>query len=103
MQIGDHVELIDDQWKGYLNQGQRWVPDDMVYPVKGVVYTIRDIGPHLSSRGNGLLLEEIYNQKHPVTGKECCFDIRRFRKLELPPGLQRELEEALTPVLDLSL
>lgn len=99
MQIGDHVELVDDNWNGFLQNGVRWVPPDMKYPVKGIVYTIRDIGPHLSNKGHGLLLEEIYNQQHPVTGKECCFDIRRFRKLELPPDLQKQLEEALTPAL----
>ena len=99
MKIGDHVELVDDNWKGYVNNGRQWTPEDMKYPVKGVVYTIRDIGSHLSTKGNGLLLEEIYNQKHPGTGRECCFDVRRFRKLELPPDLQRELEEALTTVL----
>jgi hypothetical protein len=96
MKIGDHVELINDNWDSFFHRGKRWIPDDMKYPVKGVVYTIRDIGPHVANMGDGLLLEEIHNQIHPATNRECCFDVRRFRKLELPPDLLTELEEVLT-------
>jgi hypothetical protein len=102
MQIGDHVVLIDDNWRGYfIVNEQRWSPPDMKYPVKDVVYTIRDIGTHLSIGGEkynipAILLEEIHNAKHPSTGHEVCFLAKRFRKVELPPDLQRELEEVLT-------
>lgn len=96
MKVGDHVELINDDWNYYRLNGYRWVPDDMKYPIKGEVYTIREIGSHLTERGHGLLLEEIYNQYHPRTGKELCFDVRRFRKLELPPDLLELLNEVAT-------
>jgi hypothetical protein len=101
MKIGDHVELIDDNWRGYfIINLQKWKPNNMKYPVKGVVYTIRDIGTHLSTAGNAhgipaLLLEEIRNECHPATGNEVCFQARRFRKLDLPPSIEQEIKELL--------
>ncbi len=101
MKIGDHVELIDDNWRGYfIVDRAKWMPNNMKYPVKGVVYTIRDIGTHLSNSGHvqgivAVLLEEIRNECHPGTGHEVCFKAQRFRKLEMPPDLVEQLTELL--------
>lgn len=95
MQKGDLVVLVNDNWHGYRKDGHRWVPKDMKYPVKDIVYTIRDIGSHLSLKGLGLLLAEINNVNHPNTGLELCFDIRRFRKLDVPQQISEEISEML--------
>jgi len=101
MKIGDHVELIDDNWRGYfIVDRAKWMPNNMKYPVKGVVYTIRDIGTHLSNTGHAhgivaVLLEEIHNECHPKTNHEVCFQARRFRKLDFPPDIEQQLKELL--------
>ncbi len=91
MGIGSLVELIDDSnWSiGFEILVQK--------PIKGKIYTIRDIGPHLTiKRSVAILLEEIVNPKmQALSGDygEPCFKPFRFRELLPPIAIEQELKQ----------
>lgn len=90
MKVGSLVELVYDNW--YLLEKLSKL--GVVYPVKGKIYTIREIV--FSQEGCGVLLEEIINPKIHNTRNgmvEHGFRIERFREL-LPP-MQISIEEIL--------
>lgn len=59
-----------------------WVFTKVNLPLKNKVYTIRVISKR--EKGVCILLEEISNEKHPVSNREYAFLSSRFREL-LPP------------------
>ncbi len=82
MKIGSLVELINDKW-----HTRPWLGE--VYPIKGVIYTIREIR-HVG--GVGVLLEEIINPTFPPPDDyEVGFKIERFRELQPPMHLADEI------------
>lgn len=70
---GSLVELIND----------KWLPSkyNEVFPVKGVIYTVRAV--HVTDNGIGIHLEEIVNKEQRYKGGICeiLFNIRRFREV----------------------
>lgn len=91
MKVGSLVELVDDTWS-YSNGAK-------IYPVKGKIYTVREL--FMGSSGNpGLRLEEIIN---PLVGyhfgiKEPGFRCYRFRELMPPTSISIDeiLEQEIT-------
>lgn len=86
MEIGSLCELIDDNW------GQRAF-DDEIFPVKGPIYTVRDIED--TTTGTAIRLEEIINKKYHYNDDygETCFLMRRFRELQPPMDISMLIEE----------
>lgn len=84
---GDIVILIDDNWNHHIPMNR---------PVRGVYYTVRDIGTHLSTTGSvGILLEEIRNRRHNLSGNEYCFRASRFKRIDIPKDVEEQVEEIL--------
>jgi hypothetical protein len=81
--VGQKVVCIKDtDW--YPRMKQPWQNETL--PVKGEVYTIRDIVPNWDRGKTGLRLVEIVNEPAIYEGHlgrrwECCFNISRFRPL----------------------
>ena len=97
MKIGDKVILIDDNWpadRGPFGQYEQ-------YPVKGPVYTIRDIEQDsYAENGFCICLEEIINPKmrYDDCFGETMFDSARFRVVDsIDLRLEKQISEALTP------
>lgn len=77
MKVGSLVELINDKWIDLPLSFE-------TYPVKGVIYTVRDIEEFKD--GVYIRLEEIINPKYKSYDfyGECQFNADKFREL-LPP------------------
>lgn len=88
MKIGSLVECINDNWKRN--------DDDMhiSFPIKGNLYTVRDI-IDWGKGGIGIRLEEIINSPDIyVEGvSECTFNIRLFKELQPPIDISELIEE----------
>lgn len=87
MKIGSLVELVNDNWNNNTNAEN--------YPVKGKIYTVREIGVRHEDRVRYLLLEEVINPLCPLFGAEPGWKPSRFREL-LPPmeiSIEQILEE----------
>jgi len=87
MKIGSLVELIDDtNWKYILEAND-------IYPVKGVVYTVRSV--EAFPNGAGILLEEIVNpiRLFKQGEVEVHFAAKRFRELLPPMDIVAKIEE----------
>lgn len=53
----------------------------------GRIYTVRDIGDHLTVFGDvGVILEELINPIH-FSGLEWCYAVARFREVQPPMDL----------------
>lgn len=75
--VGQRVECISDAWShppalAYIRQGY-------FYPHKGLIYTIREIGP---SNMELVLLEEVRNRIMPGTIYEPGFRYWNFRPVK---------------------
>lgn len=84
MQKGDFVVLVNDHWPHQQDRRR-----GVCYPVKGPVYTVRDVRPSPISDGVVVALEEIINPpifyKHngiSLGRLERMFGANRFRKLD---------------------
>ena len=92
MKIGSFVECIDDRFSTeQLKKISRT-------PKKGDYYTIRDIVEYPEYNRVGLRLEEISNppiEKSDGTLHEPTFNIFRFRELEVPPPIEKEIHSML--------
>ena len=92
MKIGSFVECIDDRFSTeQLKKISRT-------PKKGDYYTIRDIVEYPEYNRVGLRLEEISNppiEKSDGTLHEPTFNIFRFRELEVPPPIEKEINNML--------
>ena len=92
MKIGSFVECIDDRFSTeQLKKISRT-------PKKGDYYTIRDIVEYPEYNRVGLRLEEISNppiEKSDGTLHEPTFNIFRFRELEVPPTIEKEIHSML--------
>ena len=92
MKIGSFVECIDDRFSTeQLKKISRT-------PKKGDYYTIRDIVEYPEYNRVGLRLEEISNlpiEKSDGTLHEPTFNIFRFRELEVPPPIEKEIHNML--------
>lgn len=86
--IGDSVLLVDVDFSGCVS--------GLVLPKYGLLYTVREIDGSRGFDKNkvGILLEEIVNRSHD-NGKEYCYRIDRFRKVEFPEAFLAELEELI--------
>lgn len=102
------VCIKDDEWPAWA----RAILEQ--FPVKDVVYTIRDVIPAVigqevvkdPTQNNpiqftgpvrpALLLEELVNPKHPVFGNEYAFDAIRFAPL-VPPEEEKVKEKVSKP------
>lgn len=75
MKVGSLVVCVNDV-----------VPYKWVKLKKDNIYTIRDIfiGLKDGAKVTAVLLDEITNSKHEITGKELGYDIKRFRELDTP-------------------
>lgn len=90
MKIGSIVELVNDNWDAH--------PFDHLnkYPVRGKVYTVRDI---LEVEGYICIrLEEVINPTLSYGGIyfEFTFRMKRFRELLPPTDISELIEECLT-------
>ena len=92
MKIGSFVECIDDRFSAeQLKKISR-------IPKKGNYYTIRDIVEYPEYNRLGLRLEELSNppiEKSDGTLHEPTFNIFRFRELEVPPPIEKEIHSML--------
>ena len=92
MKIGSFVECIDDRFSAeQLKKISRT-------PKKGDYYTIRDIVEYPEYNRVSLRLEEISNppiEKSDGTLHEPTFNIFRFRELEVPPPIEKEIHSML--------
>ena len=92
MKIGSFVECIDDRFSTeQLKKISRT-------PKKGDYYTIRDIVEYPEYNRVVLRLEEISNppiEKSDGTLHEPTFNIFRFRELEVPPPIEKEIHNML--------
>jgi hypothetical protein len=73
--VGQKVICVDDTFTALRSFNE-------ILPVKGTVYTVREILPEITAdRGVGLRLVEIRNKKNHYQGGflECRFVPRRFR------------------------
>ncbi len=83
MRVNSLVELINDKW-------EQWVYQQIVsghikeLPVKGPIYTVREI--RKKDNGQSILLEEIINPAPKGMG-EVVFLSERFRELMSPDEL----------------
>lgn len=82
-QPGQHVVLVDDRWgPRFFARCQQLL---ITLPVKGVVYTVRDIDNNAPDGSIHIRLAEIINK--PILSRflrrevEPCFMIERFRPL----------------------
>jgi len=90
MRVGSLVELIDDNWNS--QRKELLTQFGVRYPVKGKVYTIRELTPT-----GGLLLEEVVNPPMHFTNVgvvEPGWKTFRFREL-LPP-ISIDIEQFLS-------
>lgn len=76
MKVGSLVECVDTNWRN---------PEtDTINPVKGKVYTVREIVRY-SGETFILLVEIVNKKKHYLEGfYEGCFLIKRFRETQPP-------------------
>jgi len=91
MQPGSLVELVKDKWKV---KNEMWF-EVITFPVKGVIYTVREIVK--TSTGTGLRLEEIVNYDFQFADgfSEPCFSVENFRELQPPMDLTELIEESI--------
>lgn len=88
MQIGQHVVLVDDQWKSR---------DDcrfgVVLPIKGTVYTVRDVFEGVAIIGPAIVLEEIVNPvlNYRLEGKRVR--VERFAAFRFKPLAKLKIED----------
>ena len=98
MKIGSFVECIDDRFSTeQLKKISRT-------PKKGDYYTIRDIVEYPEYNRVGLRLEEISNppiEKSDGTLHEPTFNIFRFRELEVPPPIEKEINNMLEEEIEI--
>lgn len=97
MKVGSLVELVDDDWI--------WQSNPIfinIYPVKGNIYTVREIRKGVYS-SHAILLEEIINKKYPYANgfSEKGFSMDKFRELQPPiANIEKQINEnTLEPVL----
>jgi hypothetical protein len=100
MKVGSLVELVYDEWSGeWLSY---MLDNGIILPVKGKVYTIREIFETENVDMFGVLLEEIINPRIELeNGKdEPGFLMHRFRELMPPTSISLEsvLENQLQEV-----
>lgn len=74
MRVGSLVVCVDD-----TGLPPKWKP-----LVKNKIYTVRDIFNYKFNLGHGILLYEVINTKHEITGHEIGYLPKRFRELDTP-------------------
>ena len=91
MQPGSLVEVVKDNWK--VKNG-KWY-ELVTFPVKGVIYTVREITD--TKGGVGIRLEEIVNHQFQFADvfSEPCFSIENFRELQPPMDLTELIENSI--------
>jgi hypothetical protein len=87
--IGDMVVCIEDNWALFYhdlgitrNFQDIWPELNFNLPVKGCVYTIRDIISQPSDPDLYLLFEELRNPDCPILKQEFAFASRSFRPVK---------------------